>query len=702
MRRTQVHDLYILDSADRSVTNFPAPYEGTLAYEKDTGLTYVIIDNVWEQIGGGGGGGAVDSVFGRTGAVVAQANDYTWAQIDKTVSDLADLASRSHADLTDIGVNTHAQIDSHIASTSNPHGVTAAQANALAIASNLGDLADAAVARSNLGLAAGGAGDIWVEKAGDTMTGQLIIFSGGLDVTGSVSLDGDVVINESGADVDFRVEGDTDQNLLFADALNDVVGIGTAAPSTSAKLTVTGDGLLLASDVALPPTMFITPGGTIQVGGGGGSPSGALSVDVGVAGTIDLDGAVTINDSGADLDFRVESSGNANMLVVNAGLNTVGIGVLNPEYMLDVFGDIRTGTSLHVASNIYHRDDTDTFIAFSTDQIDLRAGNNYGVRVATSEISINEAGADIDFRVEGDAEPNLIFVDAGNDRVGIGTGTPSYKLDVTGDAYVSSDLFVASQLGVGGVTSVPSWAAGTTVVEIAGSTPRLLFTNTRETAGGIPIPMMTASVSNSTGDAFLIEIGALADGADNSFTYLFIGDAFNDNAIRVYPTKKTAFYNNIIPGNDNSYDVGEIGSRWDDIYATNGTIQTSDKNEKRDVEDSDLGLAFINNLRPVRYLWKDTIIEEDEVDIGADANGNAEPQKEKRVHIKRHTRPHYGLIAQDVKGVMDKMGISDFAGYVHGEGTYGLRYNEFVAPMIAAIQELTAKVERLESGKRQQ
>lgn len=42
---------------------------------------------------------AVTSVFGRRGSVVAQTNDYTWAQIDKTVSSLADLTTRSASDL---------------------------------------------------------------------------------------------------------------------------------------------------------------------------------------------------------------------------------------------------------------------------------------------------------------------------------------------------------------------------------------------------------------------------------------------------------------------------------------------------------------------------------------------------------------------------------------------------------------------------
>ena len=40
-----------------------------------------------------------------------------------------------------------------------------------------------------------------------------------------------------------------------------------------------------------------------------------------------LDGAVTVNESSADVDFRVESNDNANMLVVDAGTNAVGVGV---------------------------------------------------------------------------------------------------------------------------------------------------------------------------------------------------------------------------------------------------------------------------------------------------------------------------------------------------------------------------------------
>lgn len=54
-----------------------------------------------------------------------------WTKISKTGSDLADLATKSHTSLTDKGSNTHAQIDTHVGSTANPHSVTAAQAVAI-------------------------------------------------------------------------------------------------------------------------------------------------------------------------------------------------------------------------------------------------------------------------------------------------------------------------------------------------------------------------------------------------------------------------------------------------------------------------------------------------------------------------------------------------------------------------------------------
>jgi len=76
--------------------------------------------------------------------------------------------------------------------------------------------------------------------------------SGGVDVTGTVtsdgaSLDGAVVINESSADVDFRVEGNGDANLLFVDAGNDKIGVGTNSPQELMHLMSTATAAVRVS-----------------------------------------------------------------------------------------------------------------------------------------------------------------------------------------------------------------------------------------------------------------------------------------------------------------------------------------------------------------------------------------------------------------------------------------------------------------------
>ena len=73
---------------------------------------------------------------------------------------------------------------------------------------------------------------------GDSLTvgGNLIV--SGTSTVAALNTSGAVVFNDAGADVDFRVEGDTDANLLFVDASTDRVGIGTNTPA--ALLTVSG------------------------------------------------------------------------------------------------------------------------------------------------------------------------------------------------------------------------------------------------------------------------------------------------------------------------------------------------------------------------------------------------------------------------------------------------------------------------------
>jgi len=72
--------------------------------------------------------------------------------------------------------------------------------------------------------------------------------------------------------------------------------------------------------------------------------------------------------------------------------------------------------------------DADTSITADTDdQIDIRIAGSDQIKIAAGEVAFNEASGDIDFRVESNGNANMLFVDGGNDRVGIGV-TPTNTL----------------------------------------------------------------------------------------------------------------------------------------------------------------------------------------------------------------------------------------------------------------------------------
>ena len=132
----------------------------------------------------------------------------------------------------------------------------------------------------------------------------------------------------------------------------------------------------------------------------------------------------------------------------------------------------------------------------------------------------------------------------------------------------------------------------------------------------------------------------------------------------------------LYPQTTNIFDLGTSSYLWDDVYATNGTIQTSDARLKEHITPTTLGLDFVNDLNPVSYKWKE--------------------KKENKLN-----QTHYGIVAQEVMETLTKYGINsveDFGGITHSGGEedyYGARYGEFVPILIKAVQELSAEVKDL-------
>lgn len=139
----------------------------------------------------------------------------------------------------------------------------------------------------------------------------------------------------------------------------------------------------------------------------------------------------------------------------------------------------------------------------------------------------------------------------------------------------------------------------------------------------------------------------------------------------------------------------QLGNGETDVYTFKPIQQRSDRRDKADIEDSKLGLAFIEKLRPVDYSWdlRDSYVEYDE-------EGNITGQHVKD-GSKKSARRHHGFIAQEIGDVIKEMGI-DFGGYQDhsvsdGSDVHTVSYTEMVAPLVKAVQELSARVKELES-----
>ena len=129
------------------------------------------------------------------------------------------------------------------------------------------------------------------------------------------------------------------------------------------------------------------------------------------------------------------------------------------------------------------------------------------------------------------------------------------------------------------------------------------------------------------------------------------------------------------PGLNNTYNNGTSGRRWAQIWYYNANT-TSDRNEKNTIKESDLGLDFICKLKPVSYKWN------------------------QREGENADTKTHYGLISQDVEEAVIESGktLDDFGSIFKPEGDdpMGLSYEEFISPLVKAIQEQQEQIKILQ------
>jgi hypothetical protein len=374
-----------------------------------------------------------------------------------------------------------------------------------------------------------------IEDASDgTEDGQMKIdqMIAGTAVTALRFKSSETVFNDDSKDVDFRVEGNGDANLLFVDAGNDKIGIGTNSPAKLLSLKKDGGGGAIGIDIHNQGTdaaddaliTFETQGhrnysmgidrsesAFVVMSEADGLGTARLTIDdsgdaifSGTVGVPALDimsgssihGTITTSSSSLTLNARntgimiFQSGGTERMRIGSDGATTITTtGNEDTLSLTSTDADANVGPNLRLYRNSSSPADNDAlgFIEFegrndnSQDVIygsleatllDASDGTEDGELVMRTMIAgtktnqlmlkpegfiFNENSADLDFRVESNGNANMLMVNGGSNLVGIGAdpdlgaGLHIKSGDSGGSAHASADELVVEASGSGGI-----------------------------------------------------------------------------------------------------------------------------------------------------------------------------------------------------------------------------------------------------------
>lgn len=358
------------------------------------------------------------------------------------------------------------------------------------------------------------------------------------------------------------------------------------------------------------------------------------------------------------------SNSNSRLIVLNNG--NVGIGLTNPSNRFEVTGNSAVnGNMLINSSGVINQTVNSWGDKWYMAGADIKVGMNQtntawqfdigGVTGltryrfnATNAGSVN--GPIVDFNTNGTStfygattmNSNLIAL--GN--AGFGTSSPSTTLSVhNANSSVTQSNFTQA-ITNGGIQVSPVYADGA-------FTPGVFWTTSNNESTRPKAGIYTRNT------------------ATGSFMYLGTSSSYvtgiNNDAIVINPsgnvglstanpsTFRLEVNGSIVPSADNVNALGSSGRRFTEVFAANGTINTSDQRLKTDIQELQYGLDEILALNTVSFTWK-----------GGD-----------------QTDRKLGLIAQDLQQIMPEV--------VHVGSdvnkTLGVYYTDLIPVTIKAIQE---------------
>jgi len=329
--------------------------------------------------------------------------------------------------------------------------------------------------------------------------------------------------------------------------------------------------------------------------------------------------------------LRIDSSGR------------IGIGTSSPSAVLHLGGSSNQTIQIDGSSNT-------AYYGTNGDRGDLFV--NYD---PTSGTILNSARSTVGIQMDGaDGGSNIGFRTTNANNV---PSSERMRIDSDGNLLVGK-----TSLDGGANTGVEFKSTGETAIARSGGGNGPLYVNRISNDGNI----ITLAKDGSTVGSIGSDGGDMVAGTGD--TGLRFVDT--DNAIVPWNMSTNA-------GRDNAIDLGKPAERFDDIYATNGTIQTSDRNEKQDIEeltDAEQRVAVAAKGLLRKFRWKSAVEEK-----GDDA------------------RTHFGIIAQDLQAAFAAEGLDagDYAMFISStwidestgeeKSRMGVRYSELLAFIIGAI-----------------
>jgi hypothetical protein len=444
-------------------------------------------------------------------------------------------------------------------------------------------------------------------------------------ITGGVDINGSELILD--ADGDTSITADTDDQIDFR------VGAADKLSVTSAGATIYGNLTATAQSCSIGIKSASNGFSTLKLGDVDDDDAGQIQYQNG-------DNRMLFTTNTVER-MRIQSDGD------------IGIGTSSPSARLHVNGGELTVT------------DTNNSILNLTSSTSGNSTINMGDTADADEGKIQYTGMTNKMGFHTSANERMT-IDSDGD-VGIGTTTPSEKLHVAGNGYFqntsgySAVKIVAASNGTSTLTMGDTFDDNIGQIQYNNTYNTMQFTTNNSermrlsAAGdlGIGTTLPAAAV-----DVVTTSSGRSIQTRNSSNSRVQMALYYGNSTIRdplktnqpgfnftngaVIPAGGSMFFSS----SDNILDIGASSNRWDDIYATNGTIQTSDANLKQQIApltDAEITAAKAISALFKTYKWNSSV----------EAKGDA-------------ARTHAGVVAQEVESAMTAAGLnaSDYAFFI--------------------------------------